>query len=103
MKKKRSAPGIVECAAVRRVWAFFIAQFILFVVGLAASAGALKIVGQQLRDNSIICANAFGPLAFHVDHEFRGLIVGVGLMALLGLLVICGGHKDNDARYEEHY
>src|SRR5712691_8841237 len=95
--------GIVECAAVRRVWAFFIAQFILFVVALAASAGTLEIVGQQLGDNSIICANAFGPLALHVDHELRGFIVGCGPMALLGLLGIGGGHKDYDARYYAYY
>src|SRR5260370_12027122 len=70
---------------------------------LAASAGALEIVGQQLSDNSIIGANAFGALALHVDHELRGLVVGCGPMALLGLLGMGGGHKDYDARYEAHY
>src|SRR5216683_1753624 len=90
-------PGIVECAAARRVWTFFIAKLILFVVALAASAGSLEIVGQQLRDNSIICANAFGPLALHVDHELRSFVVGCDPMALLRLLGMGGGHKDYDA------
>jgi hypothetical protein len=88
---------------VRRVWALFIAQLIRLVVAIASSGGALEIVGQQLRDNSIICANAFGPLALHVDHELRRFVVRGGPMALLGLLGIGGGHKDYDARYEAHY
>src|SRR5580658_6565878 len=40
--------GIVECATVRLVWALFIAELIRLVVALAASAGALEIVSQQL-------------------------------------------------------
>src|SRR6266481_1524410 len=81
------------------MWAFFIAQLILFVVALPAGAGALEIVGQQLRDNSIIRANAFGPLALHVDHELRGFVVGCGPMAFLR---IGGSHKDYDARCDTH-
>jgi hypothetical protein len=86
--------GIVERAAVRRAWAFFIAQLICLGVALAVSAGALEVVGQQFGDHSIIRANAFGPLALHVDHELGGFVVGCGPMALLR---IGGGHKDYDA------
>src|SRR4029077_8362720 len=98
-RREEAHLGIVECAAVRRMWTFFIAQLIHLGVALAAGAGALEIVGQQLRDNSIIHANAFGPLALHVDHELRGFVVGCGPMALLR---IGGGHKDYDASYEAH-
>ena len=81
----------------RPAWTFFIAQFIRLVESLPASARALKIGSQQLRDNSVVRANAFGPLAFHVDHELRGLVVRCGPMALLGT---GGVHKDYDARYD---
>ena len=90
-------PGIVDSAAARRVWTSLIAQFILFGVALAASAGALEVVGQQLRDNSIVSANAFGPLALHVDHELRGFVVGCGPAAGLG---VGGGCKEYDAGYD---
>jgi hypothetical protein len=77
----------------RRVRTFFIAELIRFVVVLAPGAGTLKIVGQQLGDNSIIRANALGPLTFHVDHKLCGFVVGCGPMALL---CIDGGHKSYD-------
>src|SRR5437868_4951447 len=101
-EKKRTLASS-KCTAVRRVWAFFIAELIYLAVALAASAGALEIVGQQLGDNSIIRANAFGPLALHVDHELRGLVVGFGpIRSPMALLRTGGGHKDYDARYEAH-
>src|ERR1700722_9339897 len=100
MKKRRSAPGHRRARSHAPSVALFIAQLIRLVKALAASARALKIVGQQLSHNSIVRTNPLGPLALHVDHELRSLVVGRSPTALLR---ISAGHKNYDERYDGHY
>src|SRR5689334_12294132 len=74
--------GVIDSTTMRGPWTFFITQFIGLGVTLAAGARALKIIGQQFSNHSIIHTHTFGPLAFHIDHELRGFVVGSSPMAL---------------------
>jgi hypothetical protein len=75
--------GLLESAIMSGVRAFLVLQLIRFAEACTFRGCALEIVRKQAGDDAVINACTLSPLAFHVDHVCRGLIVRRRPMTLL--------------------